>query len=356
MTPDELEERIRDAMTHEIHVLPPQLWNGIVEARRRNQVLALPVGAPAHPFRRWIAAAVIMLAVGTASVMLVSDAGRGPGPEQTGNRRAAPLREDVDESPFLPASLLAQVSASPAYDRADARIGTRLKAGRWTYLSDSRSDAHGSTTVTFALTRAEYAGLPAWLLVTGSNWHTPVFAFRDTLWASLDSLRPLARSFPISGGRVEQTFREHEVLTGTTMNGFTSWTTAALSDSSPGNNGGLLRLADIALRLQTMPLAADWKGSIPLQGTSYGGVLAPVWLNVRVDGEAEIEVPAGRFLCWRVRTRYGPDDEGSYRPDNPQHGIYFYVSKDRQWLIQQTSIARGKGEFSERLVSAEQDP
>lgn len=156
------------------------------------------------------------------------------------------------------------------------------------------------------------------------------------MWVSIDSMHPIYRVALVQNARVEQIFRDNEVITGTTRNGYTSWSVSLLKDSTQkfGMMGDPWRIPEMAIRLQAMQLSADWKGSIPLPSSSFEHGRATLWLNLVVDGQEEIVVPAGRFTCWRIRTTFGNKPVEQYNPEHPQPGFYFWLSQDRQWLVQ----------------------
>ena len=344
MTPDELEERIRDAMTGEHAALRPALWDQVIARRRQGQRVVLPL---ARPGRRLRVAIVTLTAA--AVLLLVPFFEHREAGEAGGRRSVAPaMPNGPDDNLFLPGTLMAQSSSQPAYAPVAGRSG-ELRPGKWTY-GTSRGDEPVRALFRYALARSEYEGRSAWLLT--SSFASPDLGWRgkDSLWATIDSFRPLFRvGRAVNNGRIEQTYREHEVMIGTTQNGYTSWIVKPLRDTASDNrNGGLIRIPDFSLLLRTTPLAGGWKGSVPLP-TESEGELASIWLNLAVDGEEVIEVPAGRFICWRIGLVQPNGTSPKYDPASPDDGIYIWISKDKQWLIQMAFVSPGK-EVSKQVL------
>src|SRR2546427_20505 len=84
------------------------------------------------------------------------------------------------------------------------------------------------------------------------------------------------------------------------------------------------RRVDLTLLLQVLPLDRWWSGSVYSVGLvgpdpSKTG-FAPV--DLRVVGSGRIEVPAGRFECWKLEFR-----------ESPESMLTLWVSKDHGWLV-----------------------
>ena len=87
---------------------------------------------------------------------------------------------------------------------------------------------------------------------------------------------------------------------------------------------------DVALLLQALPLARGWKGSVysvGLIGRTPASSPFPV-LDFRVVGSDQVNVPAGRFDCWKVEMQMGDETV-----------MTLWASKDRGWLIKSTQGA-----------------
>jgi hypothetical protein len=115
-----------------------------------------------------------------------------------------------------------------------------------------------------------------------------------------------------------------------------------------------MRLPDLGLQFRGMSFAPGWHGSLPLP-TENPTMIASIWLNLAVDGEEELTVPAGRFSTWRLRTANPDRTIPKYNPEHPDPGIYFWVSKDRQWLIQMSMVNPGKGRYDQVLFAGREE-
>jgi hypothetical protein len=65
--------------------------------------------------------------------------------------------------------------------------------------------------------------------------------------------------------------------------------------------------------------------------------------------------PAGRFLCWRIRNINPGRALPAYRPETPDPGIYFWVSRERGWLVQSLFASPGKEPYRQVLISASEE-
>jgi hypothetical protein len=327
MTPEQLEERIRRAMA--------------------TRTMTLPDLRPSRDPRRW---RWIVLAAAAALVLIFLPLlQRREGVPAIGSvaRTKAP---PSDANPFLPAALMAQTSTRPAFAAA-VQEGRQLRPGHWTYKLGQDDDT-GMEVFRYDLTRSTHEGRDAWRMVTSFKSTTHGWRSNDTLWASFDAFHPLLRIGRAgNGARIEQTYRDHEVMVGTTYNGFTSWKVKEWSDSSDGTNGALIRMPDLAVQLRGLPLAADWKGSVALP-TENETQIATNWLNFMADGEELIQTPAGTFLCWRLALVNPDGSRARSHSKDLESGIYFWVSKDRGWMIQSSFAVLGKRTSTYTLTEA----
>jgi hypothetical protein len=236
-----------------------------------------------------------------------------------------------------------------------SRMGRELRPGHWTY-GWIHGDSAAGESFRYSLVHSIYEKSPVWLLTSSLQLSDSGWRSTDSLWATIDSFRPLYRVGRTSNnGRIEHTYREHEVLIGRTVNGYTSWTVKPLRDSTTDTrNGGIIRMPDIAMAMRGLPLSATWTGSLPLP-TETGALLSNIWLNLAVDGEEEVTVPAGRFTCWRLRLAHPGRSAPRYDPTNPEPGLYFWVSQNEQWLIRLGMVNPGKRPSSEVLISASEE-
>jgi hypothetical protein len=175
---------------------------------------------------------------------------------------------------------------------------------------------------------------------------------RDTLRVPLDStyfepatLRPI---YAAQGGvkfRLVRRFTRDSVREALDIGGAhpRSWRASA---GIPGAQDAPLVLrwarVDLTLLLQVLPLDRGWRGSVysvgPVGPDPSKTGFAPV--DLRVVGSGRIEVPAGRFECWKLAFR-----------ESPESMLTLWVSKDRGWLVR--ADQRGTDGHSETpLLSA----
>lgn len=335
MNDNDLEERMRNAISAGPLEPSPTTWPGVVARRTRRDTQRTQT-------LRWLTAAGT---VGVAaSLMLIT---RGS-PTESGPVSGFDARSAVVEgSMFSPEALFAQTT-SPVFAPVspDDPIGLRLRPGVWRYSAFRGSDSLGG--FTYSLQRATLNARPVWLMVSGQGSATRFQRGADSLWATADSLRPLMRVSLLPSGRREQTFREDDVLIGTTRNGYTTWRTIPLRDSTRKHAGAVIRTNEIAVMLQAMPLSPTWKGSIPLAGSGEFGRITPVWFNFQVEGSEVVTVPAGTFDSWRIRMGMLSEADSLIKGERP--GVTMWVSKDRQWLVQQTIVIPGKDGWKQVLA------
>lgn len=340
---DDLEERMRQAVAKVALAPDPNVWEAIAAQHRVPKGSGLAKGL--------IYAGTAAMAAGLLYLIQ-------PHPKAVPELSHRPPEGDQDQGSFFsPAALLAQSSPIPAFPQPqqDEPIGTRLREGQWRYRSTDRSGDTLPWVLTYGMRKGSLDGIAAWLLTTSSTHPTSRMG-EDSLWATRDSLRPLLRITHPSGSRIEQTFRQDEVLQGTTRNGYTAWSTIPLTDSTRHHPSAIIRWQEIAAYFQTIPLDSNWRGSVPLTGAAEFGAIRPVWLNFKVDGEEVISTPAGRFACWRIVLAFGLPKTWAYDPDHPPPGVYFWISKEKQWMIQQGYVNPGQGMFRQFLIDGNEPP
>lgn len=105
--------------------------------------------------------------------------------------------------------------------------------------------------------------------------------------------------------------------------------------------------------LQTANLSAEWTGSIPLAGSGEFGRITPTWFNFAVEGSEAVTVPAGTFECWRIHLGMKTSIDSLLK--GPRPGMTLWVSKDRQWLVQQATVIPGKDTWTHILTFAKEE-
>jgi hypothetical protein len=291
LTDQELERRIRHvAGLLEAPVPSQRQLELILERRRRGErvIMSGPAAGRGRMTIRWIAR-VSAVAVAAALLLFFIAPRLATRPSGTVGTRtlAAP-------SVFAAEPLAAQVSGSPSFATMEAAKGLRLRPGRWTYSAEPDAATHpGDTLFVYSVEPSEYAGAPAWLLLAGKQVkdHPPFFT--DSTWVTRNGLELLGYHAPA----VEEQWQPLPAL--------------------------------VLAVLQAADLSADSAISVPITRPSDDSVAVRFWVNLRIHGEEVIEVPAGRFTCWKVSLHRG---RGRF---NPALGFFFWISKSERWPVRQ---------------------
>ena len=281
-------------------------------------------------------AALLLTAAAAAVVLVMSTRGgdQRPVDPENGYQNAAGL-------PFWPADAMAQEAGPPRRPRYEPVKNLRLaraQGGTWTYrtctvFDEVLTNCRGRLTIT--ISDATWDDRPAWLM---SQQQTSVRygsldstdAIRtplDTAYIDSATLRPMyhainGKQFHFVRRVTRDTVRETLDIGGAHPR---SWRSSA---GIPGAQDAPLVLrwarVDLTLLLQVLPLDRWWRGSV------YSvGLVGPdpsktgfVPVDLRVVGSGGIEVPAGRFECWKLELR-----------ESPESMLILWVSKDRGWLV-----------------------
>jgi hypothetical protein len=306
---DELERRIRAAADTLQSAAPSAVQLERILARRaRGERVTLPAASsrPGRPALRWFmlgaaAAAVLLLAyfpslldgpsppIGPQRPDTMAVVGSGKAEGGPGTSREWRLVSAVP--------LMAQTSIEPKFPVLGASTGLRLRPGRWVYTTQPpRDEAPYDSLLVYSVSQSQVGERPAWLLLAGKQLEDGPTIFAESTWVAREEFEILAY---------------HE---------------DTLSHWRPVP-AGILAL------LQGSDLSLDWKGSAPLLQSSQEGVVVRRWWNLRVYGTEKIDVPAGRFSCWKVGF-------------SPSNGFFFWISRNgwpvRQGMSREDDLAYGK--------------
>ncbi len=314
---------------------PARLLERILESRARGVRVTLPGTGRRAAAWTWSA-----LAAAAALALFINTREGRRAPPDTGR----PYSDIAATLSFWPPDALAQDAGpprAPRYEpvRIDAR---RAHAGTWTYRNCTVYDVgptacRGRSTITIStvtVSQATWHGQPMWL-VSQRQARARVGA-PDTVRTPLGSayLAP-ATLRPIYAALGGDHFRLVRSFTGDTVREALdigsahprSWRVQAPIPGAP-DAPLVLRWADVhlTLLLQALPLERGWRGSVYSFGLvgrdSSKAPFAP--LDLRVVGSGRIEVPAGRFDCWKIDMHEGKETESV---------VTLWVSKDRGWLV-----------------------
>ena len=195
-----------------------------------------------------------------------------------------------------------------------------LRAGRWTYESVQVEDGvmfDWRANLAVAVTSSSYGDEPTWQIV--SDVSNPAGTWIETIQVGRFDLAPKFLSVYRSVSPEPRL-----LLTGT----FTSNTVRMIADARGQRRDTVLRLPDaeglvivgtgeLAIVPHLLPLHRTWRGSVT-SGWPHRGAI-----NLHVNGEQHVEVPAGRFACWVVERE---DVPGAYQ-------VTWWVDQDTGWLI-----------------------
>jgi hypothetical protein len=311
---------------------PPRLLERILESRAAGVRVSLPEGE--RRVARWLWGA---LATAAALAVVISTRDGERQPPDTGS----PYSDIAATVSFWPPDALAQDAGPPRAPRyksvrVDAR---RAQAGTWIYRTCTMFDEEQPMCrgrFTLMIREAKWRDQPAWLV---SRRQESVRDGAPTLRSPLDTayfepatLRP---TFAAMGGTH---FRLVRSFTGDTVRealdiGGAHPRSHRVAAQIPGARDAPVVLRwyywlDLAPLLQVLPLERGWRGSVySLRLVGPEPVKAPfVPLDLRVVGSGTVDVPAGRFECWKVEVQEGKEEE---------HLLTLWVSKDRGWLVKE---------------------
>lgn len=330
----------RDALQRALRGLaapepPPRLLERILESRAAGVRVRLP--RTGGRTARWLWGA---LAAAAALALVISTRDGGRAPPDAGS----PYSDIAATLSFWPPDALAQDAGpphAPRYEPVRLKPG-RAHAGTWIYRTCTVYDAgptacRGRSTITIStvtVSQATWHGHPMWLV--SQRQARARVGSPDTVRTPLDSayfapatLRPIYAALGGDHFRLVRSFTGDTVREALDIGGAhpRSWRVQAPIPGAP-DAPLVLRWADVhlALLLQALPLKRGWRGSVYSFGLvgrdSSKAPFAP--LDLRVVGSGRIEVPAGRFDCWKIDMHEGKATESV---------VTLWVSKDRGWLV-----------------------
>jgi hypothetical protein len=334
----------RDALRRALRGLaapePPQrLLERILESRDAGVRVSLP--RTGGRTARWLWGA---LAAAAALALILGTRDGGRAPADTGS----PYPDIAATLLFWPPDALAQDAGPPRAPRYEpVRLeAERARGGTWTYQNCTVFDevpaaCRGrptTTTSTIMVGEATWHTRPTWL-VSQRQARARVGSPTDTIRTPLDTayferttLRPIYAALGGDRFRLIRSFTGDTVREALDIGGAhpRSWRRTA---RIPGALDAPLVLqwagVDLTLLLQALPLERGWRGSVySVRLVGADPSRAPfVPLDFGVVGSGHVEVPAGRFACWKVELREG------------KSVVTLWVSKDRGWLVK--TVTRG---------------
>jgi hypothetical protein len=322
-----------DSLSAELRKLPapeppPDLVGRILRSRAAGVRVALPRGQR-RCAARWVVGAIAAAAV-VAVVTSTRDGGRPPA--DTDN----PYQDVPAALSFWPPDAVAQEAGPPRPPRYEPVRGLRVArahGGTWTYrtctMFDDVTKCRGRLTITVA--DAQWEGQSVWLVsqqeISVRDGSPDIRSSLDTTYFELASVRPIYAAMGGAQFRLVRRFTRDSVREALDIGGAhpRSWRARASIPGAP-DAPLVLRWArvDLTLLLQVLPLDRGWRGSVysvRLVGPDPSKTgFAPI--DLRFVGSGRIEVPAGRFDCWKLELR-----------DGQESVLTLWVSKDRGWLV-----------------------
>ncbi|MFN8653964.1 MAG: hypothetical protein U0133_18850, partial [Gemmatimonadales bacterium] len=250
---------------------------------------------------------------------------------------------------LLPSSLMAQGASHPSFPVVTPSREIRPGEMAYAYLAAGQIFTDSTPVMRSRLERSNWKGEAAWLLLGGPT-EDKAAEWRDSAWFDTTEVRQLARSIAVykSNARIVEEFREHDVLRGYMTENGTSWNVISKEgDPQDGSGGVVLRTDALNLALRRAPIDRDWKGSIALVVWPYYSKMAKQWYDLSVVGDETISVPAGTFDCWKIQLGAGRA--------HGDGGIFFWISKNQQWIAQWGAINQHDRGFRMVLVKATEE-
>jgi hypothetical protein len=219
-----------------------------------------------------------------------------------------------------------------SYPLLDRLPETHPSAGSWRYEATLTVDGRVTTpqgTRTFTIDSAVYRSEPVWIIVTEGRGTYARSPFRDTLIVAQRDLRVLRRAAP---AWVPFTLNAAT----DTVAPFLSWRYADV---------GWLGTVYRAL-FQLQPLERAWRGSVylPWRTGTHGERVSYYPLDLHVDGEERVSVPAGSFDAWRVAVH------------GRRSTMTVWVSKSSHWVLKIAIPSGADAVWEQALASATSPP
>ncbi len=280
-----------------------QLLERILRSRASGARIILPE-PPAIAKRGRITRVVVGAGIAAALLLIAI-----PLQRVARERRSPPVAPSSDRRPSRRRRLATIGRGShPWCSRAPmrcARSRWHLRGAHGLPRACSRKAPHPSS-----VTADDVDGTPAWRVVSIKEDAAPPQAEVETLYVARSDLRLLRRTIGVSPYRRWQRIDIRQRFQGDSLTG--RMTTEGPSIGAGRPIARTLRFAfapyfsDVfaPVVFMAVPLSSTWKGSASLLGWAVidSDVFTPI--ELRVEGEERIAVPAGTFDCWRISVRF----------------------------------------------------
>jgi hypothetical protein len=179
-------------------------------------------------------------------------------------------------------------------------------------VHDSSGKSTSNLKATLTITADIVEGTPAWRVTSVDHKPTTTQDRMsvETLYVARADLRLLRRAVHVSPYsrfqriNVGQQFDGDSVSGRMTTDGPSIGAGRTIARSLPSHFGPYLADAMAPLFLMAVPLSAGWTGSASLMGWAVKDEDVFVPIELRVEGEERVRVPAGEFDCWRLSIEF----------------------------------------------------
>jgi hypothetical protein len=189
---------------------------------------------------------------------------------------------------------------------------TGIRPGRWVYSAHAeyrgeRQDL-GARTITVTTQATDEGG--TWLVVAAMTIDgKPVI---DSVAMRVKDLRPVFRHAQMGPARIDLTAPD------TMVHGLLTVQTSIVPINVPLGKRSFLNYYALRVALADWPLTSGWTGEASALELGGEATFAP--LKLSVTGDEQVEVPAGRFNCWRVAVK-GPGIDEQYWVSKEGHQV-----------------------------------
>lgn len=302
-----------DAIRPELRAMPtpepsPELLARILASRTDQARVILPDVTAPHP---GVSRRAIVVAAIAAAILLVL---------VPSIRRTSAVGDDViASSMFFVSEAFAsslnnaeRTGLSPvAFTRPGAIHALALEFSR--RVRDTAGRLVSQSTDSLAVAVADVSGTPAWQItsrvrdVAGTQPRVET----ETLYVARADLRMLQRAVHVSPYsrferiNIQQRFHGDSLTGRMTTDGPSIWLGRAIARVLGPEDGPYLTGAFAPIALMSAPISSTWSGSASLLGWAVipRDIFVPI--ELRVEGEERLTVPAGTFDCWRISIQLG---------------------------------------------------
>jgi len=176
---------------------------------------------------------------------------------------------------------------------------------------DSAGRPTGTSQISLEVSASSSAGDAAWRVVSVTRNQPPTSSVDvESVYVARADLHLLQRSIHVSPYHrfqrinVAQRFEGDSVTGRMTTEGPSIGAGRAFARELPRSFGPFMSERVAPVFLMGVPLGRDWRGSASLLGWAVRDDDVSLPIELRVESDEAITVPAGRFDCWRLSIRF----------------------------------------------------